>query len=79
MDCVTVYHRIVSTMFEDDIVNVGRLYALYVFTQTYCAQYPHRACDIWTAYNRVVEGLRCVQPINSQKNLTIQKLSFPAN
>jgi hypothetical protein len=21
----------------------------------------------WTAYNRVVEGLRCVQPINSQE------------
>ena len=60
MDCVTVYHRIVSTMFEDAMVNAGRLDALYVFTQTYCAQYPDRACDIWTAYNRVVEGLRCV-------------------
>jgi len=66
MDCVTVYHRIVSTMFEDGIVNAGRLYVLYVFTQIYCAQYPDRACDIWTAYNRVVEGLRCVQPINTQ-------------
>ena len=66
MDCVTVYHRIVSTMFEDGIVNAGRLYVLYVFTQTYCTQYPDRACDIWTAYNRVVEALRCVQPINSQ-------------
>jgi hypothetical protein len=67
MDCVPVYHRIVSTMFEDGIVNAGRRYVLYVFTQTYCAQYPDRACDIWTAYNRVVEGLRCVQPINSQE------------
>jgi hypothetical protein len=43
MDCVTVYHRIVSTIFEDGIVNAGRL---YVFTQTYCAHYPDRACDI---------------------------------
>ena len=67
MDCVTVYHRIVSTMFEDGRVNAGRLYVLYVLTQTYCAQYPDRACDIWTAYNRVVEGLRCVQSINSQE------------
>ena len=71
MDCVTVYHRIESTMFEDGIVNAGRLYVLYVFTQTYCAQYTDRACDIWTAYNRVVEGLRCVvfhrQPISSQE------------
>jgi hypothetical protein len=25
MDCVTVYHRIVSTMFEDAMVNAGRL------------------------------------------------------
>ena len=39
MDCVTVYHRIVSTMFEDGIVNADRLYVLYVFTQTYCAEY----------------------------------------
>ena len=60
MDCVTVYHRIVSTMFEDGIVNAGRLYVLYVFTQIYYAQYPDRACDIWTAYNWVLEGLRCV-------------------
>jgi hypothetical protein len=67
MDCVPLYHRIVPTMFEDGIVNAGRLHVLYVFTQTYCAQYPDRACVIWTAYNRVVEGLRCVQPINSQE------------
>ncbi len=68
MDCVTVYHIIVSTMFEDGIVNAGRRYVLYVFTQTYCAQYPDRARDIWTAYDRVLEGLRCVQPINSQES-----------
>ena len=67
MDCVPVYHRIISTMFEDGIVNAGRLYVLYVFTQTYSAQYPDRTCDIWTAYNLVVEGLRCVQQINSQE------------
>ena len=30
MDCVTVYHRIVSTMLEDGIVNAVRLYVLYV-------------------------------------------------
>ena len=54
MDCVTVYHRIVSTMFEDGIVDADRLYVLYVFTQTYCAEYKDRDCDIWTAYNRVV-------------------------
>ena len=28
MDCVTVYHRIVSTMFEDGLVNAGRLWNL---------------------------------------------------
>jgi hypothetical protein len=76
MDCVPVYHRIVSTMFEDGIVNAGRRYVLYVFTQTYCAQYPDRACDIWTAYNRVVEGLRCVQPINSQEIWPIRSHHF---
>ena len=81
MDCVTVYHRIVSTMFEDGIVNAGRLDLLYVFTHTYCAQYPDQACDNWTAYIRVVEGIRCFIVPNNQQlgNLTNQKLPFPAD
>ena len=72
MDCITVYHIIVSTMFQDGIVNAGRLYVVYVFTQTYCAQYPDRVCEFWTAYNRVVEGLRCVPSSTNhqQGNLT---------
>ena len=79
MDCVTVYQRIVSTMFDDGMMNAGRRYVLYVFTQTYCAQYPDRACDIWTAYNRMIEGLRCVLSSTNQRtgNLTIQKSPFP--
>jgi hypothetical protein len=39
-------------MFEDREVNAGLLYALYVFTQTYCAEYKDQACDVWTTYNR---------------------------
>ena len=35
MDCVIVYHRIGWTMFEDGIVNAGRLDVMYVLTQTY--------------------------------------------
>ena len=61
---------------EDGIVNAGRLYVLYVFTQTYCARYPDRACDIWTVYNRVVEGLRCVQPISTQEIWPIRSHHF---
>jgi hypothetical protein len=63
---------IVSTMFQDGIVNAGRLYVVYVFTQIYCAQYPDRVCEFWTAYNRVVEGLRCVPTSTNhqQGNLT---------
>ena len=78
MDCVTVYHRFVTTMFEDGIVNAGRLYVVYVFTQSYCTQYPDRAWDIWTAYNRVVEGLRCVPSSTNQQsgNMTNQKSPF---
>jgi len=78
MDCLTVYHRIVSTIFEDGIVNADRLYVCYVFTQSYCAQYPDRACDIWTAYNRVVEGLGCVPSSSNQQpgNLTNQSRHF---
>ena len=72
MDCITVYHRIVSTMFQDGIVNAGRLYVLHVFTQTYCTQYPDRVCEFWTAYYRVVEGLRYVPSLTNQQqgNLT---------
>jgi hypothetical protein len=51
-----VYKRIVFAIIEDGEVNPGRLYVLYVLIQTYCAEYKDRACDIWTAYNRVVEG-----------------------
>ena len=66
MDSLGVYERIVLAMFEDGEVNAGRLYVLYVFTQTYCAEYQDRACDIWTACNREVEGLRCVPSSTNQ-------------
>ena len=45
-------------MFEDREINAGLLYALYVFTQTYCAEYKDQACDVWTTYNR--GGIRIV-------------------
>ena len=68
-------------MFEDVEVNVGRLYVLYVFTQTYWAEFKDRACDIWTTYNGVVERLRCVPSSTKQQsgNLTNQKSPFPAD
>ena len=81
MDSLGVYERIVLAMFEDGEVNAGQLYVLYVITQTYCAEYKDQACDIWTAYNRVVEGLRCVPSSTNQQsgNLTNQKSPFPAD
>jgi hypothetical protein len=39
-------------MFEDEEVNAGLLYVLYVFTQTYRAEYKDRTCDVWTACTR---------------------------
>jgi len=45
-DSLGVCERVVLAMFEDGKVNAGRLYVLYVFTQTYCAEYKDRACDI---------------------------------
>jgi hypothetical protein len=68
-------------MLEDGIVNAGRLYVLYVFTQTYCAEYKDRVCDIWIAYYRVVEGLRCVPSSTNQQpgHLTNQTSPFPAD
>jgi hypothetical protein len=38
-------------MFEDGEVNAGLLYVLFVFTQTYFAEYKDWACDVWTACN----------------------------
>ena len=34
-------------------VNAGRLYVLYVFTQSYCVQYPDRVSDIWRIYDQI--------------------------
>ena len=39
-------------MFENGEVNAGLLYVLFLFTQTYRAEYNDRACDVWTACNR---------------------------
>ena len=57
MDSLEVYERIVQAMFEDGEVNAGRLYVLYVFTKTYCAEYKARSDDIWSSYFRMIEGL----------------------
>jgi hypothetical protein len=45
-------------MFEDGEVNAGLLYVLFVFTQTYFAEYKDRDCDVWTACN--LSGRRIV-------------------
>ena len=44
--------QIVLAMFEDGEVNAELLYVLFVFTQTYCAEYTDLASDVWTACNR---------------------------
>ena len=53
MDSVRVYQQIVSSMFEDGLINTGRLVVLYRFTKRYCEQVPDKAQEIWSIYNRL--------------------------
>ena len=55
MDSVRVYQQIVSSMFEDGLMNPGRLVVLYRFTQSYCEQIPDKAQEIWNVYNRLIQ------------------------
>jgi len=55
MDSVTVYQQIVSSMFEDGLINTGRLVVLYRFTKQYCEQVPDKAQEIWNIYNRLIQ------------------------
>ena len=53
-------HGVCNSMLQNRInyvwrrqVNAGRLYVLYVFTQSYCVQYPDRVSDIWRIYDQI--------------------------
>ena len=58
MDSVTlrIYQRVVSSMFNDGVVNLGRILTLFVFTRQVCEQFPDQARVIWETYHEAVRG-----------------------
>lgn len=57
-----IYERIVSTLFNDGIINSGRL--LYVFTRKLCRQNPAYAERLWSIYLITLNSLNI--PINAR-------------
>ena len=59
MDEITlqIYERIVSTLFNDGIINPGRLLTLYLFTRKLCRQNPVYAQRMWLIYTQTLKKI----------------------
>lgn len=59
MDDITlqIYERVVSTLFNDGIINPGRLLTLYLFTRKLCRQNPAYAQRIWSIYTQTLQKI----------------------
>ena len=59
MDEITlqIYERIVSTLFNDGIINPGRLLTLYLFTRKLCRQNPVYAQRMWLRYTQTLKKI----------------------
>jgi hypothetical protein len=55
-DRVQTYRRIVSTMFNDGVINMGRVLVLFAFTSQMGQQYPTDAWKFWDIYHAVLKG-----------------------
>jgi hypothetical protein len=55
-DRVQTYKRIASTMFNDGVINMGRVLVLFVFTSQMGQQYPTDAWKFWDIYHAVLKG-----------------------
>jgi hypothetical protein len=50
------YRRIASTMFNDGVINMGRVLVLYAFMSQMRQQYPTDAWKFWDIYHTVLKG-----------------------
>jgi glutamine cyclotransferase len=50
-DRVQTYRRIASTMFNDGVINMGRVLVLFAFTSQMGQQYPTDAWKFWDIYD----------------------------
>jgi hypothetical protein len=55
-DRVQTYRRIVSTMFNDGVINMGRVLVLFASTSQMGQQYPTDARKFWDIYHAVLKG-----------------------
>ena len=55
-DRVQTYKRIVSTMCNDGVINMGRVLVLFAFTSQMGQQYPMDALKFWDIYHTVLTG-----------------------
>ena len=56
IDRVQTYRRIASTMFNDGVINMGRVLVLFAFTSQMGQQYPTDAWKFWDIYHAVLKG-----------------------
>ena len=54
---VESYEQMVRTLFEDEIVNQGRLLVLEVFTRDLCDRCPDIASEVWDHYKKTRDEL----------------------
>lgn len=59
MDDITlqIYERVVSTLFNDGIINPGRLLTLYLSTMKLCRQNPAYAQRMWSIYLQTLQRI----------------------
>ena len=55
-DRVQTYRRVASTMFNDGVINMGRVLVLFAFTNQMGQQYPTDAWTFCDIYNTVLKG-----------------------
>ena len=57
-DRVQTYRRNASTMFNDGVINVGRVPVLFAFTSQTGQQYHTDAWKFWDIYHTVLKGTK---------------------
>ena len=53
---VRIYQRVVESLFDDGIINMGRVLTLFVYTRQFCHQNPQHTDRIWEMYRQALKG-----------------------
>jgi hypothetical protein len=77
-DRVQTYRRIASTMFNDGVINIGRVLVLFAFTSQMGQQYPSDAWKFWDIYHAILKSI-AHPPIRIEEKEPIRKLHFINN